>query len=105
MASLQLKTLISKALEAVGSTDQVSNILIRPIFGLDKSFENQSNLSGGKWSDKNVTVNFAIGGYGGAKAPATDNVATGSGSGTAYGIPTLKMLNPELYKEMEKQEK
>jgi hypothetical protein len=22
-----------------------------------------------------------------------------------YGIPTLKMLNPELYKEMEKQEK
>ncbi len=22
-----------------------------------------------------------------------------------YGIPTLKMLNPELYKEMEKQDK
>ena len=96
---------ISKALEAVDSTDQVSKILIRPNFCLDKSFENQSNLSGGKRSDKNVTVNFAIGGYGGAKAPPTDNVATGSGSGTAYGIPTLKMLNPELYKEMEKQEK
>jgi len=24
---------------------------------------------------------------------------------TNYGIPTLKMLNPELYKEIEKQEK
>ena len=60
-------------------------------------------MSGGKRSDKNVTVNFAIGGYGGTKPQAMDNVATNSGSGTAYGIPTLKMLNPELYKEMEKQ--
>ena len=63
--SLQPKMSISKALEAVDSTDQVSKILIRPNFCLDKSFENQSNLSGGKRSDKNVTVNFAIGGYGG----------------------------------------
>ena len=92
----------------MGSTDQVSDFYAPTIY-LDKSFENQSNMSGGKRSDKNVTVNFAIGGYGAATAkPANDNVASvasGSGSGTAYGIPTLKMLNPELYKEMEKQEK
>ena len=62
-------------------------------------------MSGGKRSDKNVTVNFAIGGYGGTKPQVMENVATNSGSGTAYGIPTLKMLNPELYKEMEKQDK
>ena len=43
-------------------------------------------MSGGKRSDKNVTVNFAIGGYGAATTkPANDNVASvasGSGSGT-----------------------
>jgi len=66
-----------------------------------KSYENQSVASGGGVG-KN-SVNFAMSG-GGRKTP------DGSGSGTApqgksYGAPTLKMLNPELFKEIEKQEK
>ena len=67
---------------------------------VDASFEKSSQRSGGKGSDKNVTVNFAIGG---PKMAGGDNVS--GGGQTNYGIPTLKMLNPELYKEIEKQEK
>ena len=59
--------------------------------------------SGGKKSDKNFTVNFAIGGP--KVADNTTGTAGGASGATQYGIPTLKMLNPELYKEMEKQEK
>ena len=66
---------------------------------VDASFEKSSQRSGGKGSDKNVTVNFAIGG-----PNKTGENASGGGQ-TNYGIPTLKMLNPELYKEIEKQEK
>lgn len=70
---------------------------------IDKSFENASMQSGGKKSDKNITVNFAIGG---PKVVNENTGTAGAASGnTAYGIPTLKMLNPELYKEMEKAEK
>ena len=68
----------------------------------NQSFDKASIQSGKKSDGKNVTVNFAIGG---PKASIAESTTGGGGGQTAYGIPTLKMLNPELYKEMEKQEK
>jgi hypothetical protein len=66
-------------------------------FQSKKSFENQSMMSGGRKSDKGANVNFTL------ASGARTQIGTSDGKG--YGIPTLKMLNPELYKEMEKQEK
>ena len=63
-----------------------------------KSFDNKS-MNSGKMSNKG-SVNFNM--------MKTANVPAGNDtlkSEKNYGIPTLKMLNPELYKEIEKQEK
>ena len=60
-----------------------------------KSIENQSLGSGG---GKQSTVGFTLG----RKTPDTGKMGEQSKS---YGAPTLKMLNPELFKEIEKQEK
>merc|ERR1712151_203675 len=46
------------------------------------------------------SVNFAMGGR---KTPDAQSIAAPGGK--SYGAPTLKMLNPELFKEIEKQEK
>jgi len=47
-------------------------------------------------------VNFTLGGGAHPKSPME---ARTEGSSKGYGIPTLKMLNPELFKEMQKQER
>ena len=62
-----------------------------------KSFDKASAISG-KASAKN-SVNFQMA----STVPkAADPTPKGEKN---YGIPTLKMLNPELYKEIEKQER
>ena len=67
-----------------------------------KSFDQTSQQSG-KRSDK-ASVNFAIGGKQQADTMrSSDKIGAASGGDQkSYGIPTLKMLNPELYKEIEK---
>ena len=65
-----------------------------------KSFENQSMASGGGIGK--TSVNFAMNAFG-KKTP--ENSGIGAPQIKSYGAPTLKMLNPELFKEIEKQEK
>ena len=62
-----------------------------------KSVENQSMGSAG---GKQSTVGFTLG----RKTPDTGKLG-GEPQSKSYGAPTLKMLNPELFKEIEKQEK
>ena len=64
-----------------------------------KKSDNASMLSGSAGGGIGKTaVNFA-GGSGGRRTPDSSN---GPVQGKSYGAPTLKMLNPELYKEIEK---
>jgi len=61
-----------------------------------KSYDNQSMGSGGAGKS---AVGFNL------KAAQTPAGASDQEKSKSYGAPTLKMLNPELFKEIEKQEK
>lgn len=54
----------------------------------------------GSAGGKQSTVGFTLG----RKTPDTGKLV-GEPQSKSYGAPTLKMLNPELFKEIEKQEK
>jgi len=73
---------------------------MRSQLGSKKSLAEHSSVNS-KRSDR-VSVNFTLGGGAHPKSPME---ARTEGSSKGYGIPTLKMLNPELFKEMQKQER
>ena len=60
-----------------------------------KSIENQS-MNSGVNGGKQSTVGFTLG-----RGKTPDTAVAGEKS-KSYGAPTLKMLNPELFKEIEK---
>lgn len=72
--------------------------------------DGESQASGGKGSNKGSVAfslkNAVAGKFGGSKSKKGMNDSIRSdGDKGSYGAPTMKMLNPALYAEMEKNEK
>jgi hypothetical protein len=67
---------------------------------------NKSSNSGfsTKKSEK-ISVNFALGKVGSSGATTANFDQDGHRTSKSYALPTIKLLNPELYKQMERQSK